>query len=147
VTLFMTLLAAFQVLIHRYTGQQDVLVGAPTAGRDRADTAGLIGYLVNPVVLRADFSEAPTFRSFLGQVRQTVIGALDHSRYPFPLLVKQLQLERDPSRSPLFQVFFVLQKSQFLNEAGITSLALGEAGVRIKLGELDLQSMSLDQRA
>jgi len=147
VTLFMTLLAAFQVLIHRYTGQKDILVGAPTAGRDRADMAGLIGYLVNPVVLRADFSEAPTFRNFLGQVRQTVIDALDHSGYPFPLLIKQLQLERDPSRSPLFQVFFVLQKSQLLNEAGITSLALGEAGVRIKLGGLDLESMSLEQRA
>jgi amino acid adenylation domain-containing protein len=147
VTLFMTLLAAFQVLIHRYTGQQDVLVGAPTAGRDRADVAGLIGYLVNPVVLRADFSEAPTFRSFLGQVRQTVIEALDHSRYPFPLLVKRLQLERDPSRSPLFQVFFVLQKSQLLNDTGITSLALGEAGVRIQIGELDLESISLEQRA
>src|SRR5436853_203430 len=143
----MTLLAACQVLSHRYTGQQDILVGAPTAGRDRADMAGLIGYLVNPVVLRADFSEAPTFRSFLDQVRQTVIEALDHSRYPFPLLVKQLPLERDPSRSPLFQVFFVLQKSQLLNEAGITSLALGEAGVRIKIGELDLESMSLEQRA
>jgi amino acid adenylation domain-containing protein len=147
VTLFMTLLAAFQVLIHRYTGQQDVLVGAPSAGRDRADMAGLVGYLVNPVVLRADFSEAPTFRSFLGQVRQTVIEALDHSRYPFPLLVKQLQLERDPSRSPLFQVFFVLQKSQLLNDTGITSLALGEAGVRIQIGELDLESIPLEQRA
>ncbi|HVG17980.1 MAG TPA: amino acid adenylation domain-containing protein, partial [Blastocatellia bacterium] len=145
-TLFMTLLAAFQVLIRRYAGQEDVLVGSPTAGRDRADLAGLIGYLVNPVVLRADFSEAQTFRSFLDQVRQTVIEALDHSRYPFPLLVKQLQLERDPGRSPIFQVFFVLQKSQSVNEAGITSLALGEAGVRIKIGELELESMSLGQR-
>ena len=146
-TLFMTLLAAFQVLIHRYTGQDDLLVGSPTAGRDRADMAGLIGYLVNPVGLRADFSEAPTFRQFLGQVRQTVIGALNHSRYPFPLLVKQLQLERDTSRSPLFQVFFVLQKSQLHNETGITSLALGEAGARIQIGELEMESMSLEQRA
>jgi amino acid adenylation domain-containing protein len=147
VTLYMTLLAAFQILIHRYTGQSDLLVGSPTAGRDRADLAGLIGYLVNPVGLRADFSEAPTFRQFLDQVRQTVIEALNHSHYPFPLLVKQLHLERDPSRSPLFQVFFVLQKSQLLHDAGITSLALGESGVRIKIGEMEMASMALEQHA
>jgi amino acid adenylation domain-containing protein len=146
VTLYMTLLAAFQTLIHRYTGQQDFIVGSPAAGRDRAESAGLVGYLVNPVGLRADFSGAQTFRGLLDQVRQTVIEALDHSSYPFPLLVKQLQIERYADRSPLFQVFFALQKSQLVSESGITSLALGEKGFRIKLGELDLESMSLEQR-
>jgi amino acid adenylation domain-containing protein len=145
-TLYMTLLAAFQTLIHRYTGQQDLIVGSPAAGRDRAELAGLVGYLVNPIGLRADFSGSPTFRSFLDQVRRTVIEALEHSRYPFPLLVKQLQIERYADRSPLFQVFFAFQKAQIASESRITSLALGAKGARIKLGELDLESMSLEHR-
>lgn len=99
-TLYMLTLAAFQTMLCRYTGQEDFLVGSPTAGRSRADFDGVVGYFVNPVVLRADCSGEPSFRIFLGRVRETVLEALKHTDYPFPLLVEHLKPERDPSRSP-----------------------------------------------
>ncbi len=111
-TLFTILLAAFQVLLYRYTGQEDILVGSPTAGRTQAALAKIIGYLANPVVLRAQLSGNFTFQEFIAQVRQTVIEAIAHQDYPFPLLVERLQSDRDLSRSPLFQTLFVLQKPQ-----------------------------------
>lgn len=88
-TLYMTLLAAFQALLYRYTGQEDLLVGSPTTGRSRADMVGIVGYFVNLVVLRANFSENPTFAEFLQQVRSTVIDAFQHQDYPFAQLVEQ----------------------------------------------------------
>ncbi len=146
VTLYMTLLAAFQVLLYRYTGQEDLLVGSPTIGRNRADLAELVGYFVNPVVLRADLSENPTFEGFLRQVRSTVLNAFKHQDYPFARLVEQLQPMRDPSRSPLFQVMFVLQKAHLHGQEGLAALALGETGARIKLGELELESRAMEKR-
>ena len=146
-TLYMTLLAAFQAVLYRYTGKTDFLVGSPTSGRSRTETAEIVGYFVNPVVLRADFSGTPSFDEILRRVRQTVFDALDHDGYPFPLLVKQLQPERDPSRSPLFQVFFALQKPQLLVQEGLAPFVMGTEGGRIKLGELTLESMSLKQQA
>ncbi|NMG08551.1 non-ribosomal peptide synthetase [Brasilonema sp. UFV-L1] len=145
-TLYMTMLAAFQVLLYRYTGQEDLLVGSPTTGRSRADLAGVVGYFVNPVVLRADLSGNPTFEAFLSQVRSTVLDAFAHQDYPFARLVEQLQPIRDPSRSPLFQVMFVLQKAHLQNQEGLAAFALGETGARIKLGELELESLSLEKR-
>ncbi len=145
-TLYMTLLAAFQVLLYRYTGQEDLLIGSPTTGRNRAALAELVGYLVNPVVLRANLAGDVTFENFLSQVRQTVLEAFEHQDYPLARLVEQLQPVRDPSRSPLFQVMFVLQKAQRLNEEGLAAFALGETGARIELGELELESVGLEQR-
>jgi amino acid adenylation domain-containing protein/FkbM family methyltransferase len=97
-------------------------------------------------VLRADFSGAPSFDEILGRVRQTVLDALAHDAYPFPLLVQQLQPERDPSRSPLFQVFFALQKPQLLVQEGLAPFIMGAEGARIELGGLSLESMSLEQQ-
>jgi natural product biosynthesis luciferase-like monooxygenase protein len=144
-TLFMTLLAAFQSLLHRYTDQEDLLTGCLTAGRDSAGLAGLVGYFVNPVVIRADLSGRPTFASFLDRVRQTAMAAFDHHRYPFPLLVERLQPERDAARSPIFQVMFILQKAYLLDRDGLSSLAIGESGALVKLGELWLESVSVKQ--
>jgi amino acid adenylation domain-containing protein len=143
-TLYMTLLAAFQVLLYRYTGQEDLLVGSPTIGRNRADLALLVGYFVNPVVLRGNLSGKPTFKTLLEKVRSCVVDALAHQDYPFAQLVEQLQPTRDPSRSPLFQVMFVLQKAHLLEES-LAAFALGETGVRIKLGELELESLRLEK--
>ncbi|MGK7905412.1 MAG: amino acid adenylation domain-containing protein [Hormoscilla sp.] len=145
-TLYMTLLAAFQVLLHRYTGQEDILVGSPTAGRNRAELAGLVGYFVNPVILRADLSGNPSFEVFLDRVRSSVLEAFKHQDYPFALLVEGLQPVRDLSRSPLFQVMFILHKAHLLDEQGLTQLALGESGARLNLGELELESWALEQR-
>jgi|GEM_PF-401820 len=109
-TLYMLLLAAFQVLLFRYTNQEEILVGSPTNGRSRAEFAPIIGYFVDSMVMRANLSGNPSFKEFLAQVNQTVLRGLAHQDYPFPLLVERLQPERDPSRSPLFQAYFILQK-------------------------------------
>ncbi|ARU63537.1 hypothetical protein CBW65_22905 [Tumebacillus avium] len=107
-TLFMTLLAAYQVFLHRYTGQEDILVGSPTAGRYLEEVEGLIGFFVNNLVLRADLSGTPTFAEFLAQVRQTALDAFTHEKVPFEMLVKELQPERNMSTTPLFQTMFAL---------------------------------------
>jgi amino acid adenylation domain-containing protein len=106
VTLFMTLLAAFKVLLHRYTGQDDIVLGSPIAGRDRAEVKGLIGCFLNLMVLRTELSGNPSFDEVLERVRQTTVGAYTHQDLPFEKLLEELQPERDLSRAPLFQVFF-----------------------------------------
>ncbi|MBA3947366.1 MAG: amino acid adenylation domain-containing protein, partial [Herpetosiphonaceae bacterium] len=108
-TLFMTLLAAFQTLLYRYTGQTDLLVGSPIAGRTRAETEGLIGFFVNTLVLRTDLGGNPSFRELLARTRDTALQAYDHQDLPFEMVVEAVQPERDLSRSPLFQVMVVFQ--------------------------------------
>jgi hybrid polyketide synthase/nonribosomal peptide synthetase FtdB len=108
-TLFMVLVTLLEVLLHRISGQGEFALGASVAGRDRADLDRVVGHFVNSVVLRANLAANPSFRELLRQVRKTVLGAFEHQDYPFPLLVERLQPTRDPSRSALFQVSFVLQ--------------------------------------
>ncbi|MDW8319679.1 MAG: condensation domain-containing protein, partial [Anaerolineae bacterium] len=116
VTLFMTLLAAFQTLLHRCANQDDICVGTPIANRTRREIEGLIGFFVNTLVLRSRFDLAsspagPTFRELLKQVRETALAAYAHQDVPFETLVDALQPQRDMSHSPLFQVMFVLQNA------------------------------------
>jgi amino acid adenylation domain-containing protein len=111
-TPFMTLLAAFQTLLHRYTGQADITVGTPIANRSRAETEGLIGYFVNMLALRIDLSDDPTFRALLRRVRAVALEAYEHQELPLEILVETLQPQRDLSRTPLFQVMFVLQNNR-----------------------------------
>jgi amino acid adenylation domain-containing protein/non-ribosomal peptide synthase protein (TIGR01720 family) len=144
-TLYMTLLAAFQTLLYRHTGQDDLLIGTPTSGRNSVETAGGVGYFVNPVVLRAPLSGRLTFAEFLAGVRRTVLAAFAHQDYPFDLLVKHLQPQRDPSRSPLFQAMFTLQRAHLLTDEGLAAFALGTAGARLELGGLKFESMALAQ--
>ncbi len=146
-TPFMGLLAAFQVLLHRYTHQEDLLVGSPTSGRNSADLAGLVGYFVNPLIFRADLSGGPTFPQFLDQVRDTVLGAFEHQEYPLALLVERLQPERDPSRSPLFQAMFILQKMYTPSGEDLAAFAPGRAGTRTQLGGLSVEPLCLSQRS
>jgi amino acid adenylation domain-containing protein len=107
-TLFMTLLAGFQGLLARFTGQEDVSVGAPVAGRTRVETEGLIGFFVNTLVLRGDLSGDPDFLELLGRVRETALEAYSHQELPFEKLVEEIRPERSLSHSPLFQVVFQL---------------------------------------
>jgi len=109
VTLFMTLMAAFKVLLYRYSGQPDIIVGTPIANRNRREIEGLIGLFINTLVLRTDLSGEPTFRELLARVKEVALGAYANQDVPFEKLVEELQPVRDMSRSPLFQVMFALQ--------------------------------------
>jgi hypothetical protein len=111
VTLFMSLMAAFQTLLHRYARQDDVVIGADIANRNRAETEALIGFFVNMLVMRADFSGDPTFAAMLRQAREVSLEAFAHQDVPFDRLVDELQPERSSSYNPLFQVAFVLQNA------------------------------------
>jgi amino acid adenylation domain-containing protein len=108
-TLFMTLLAAFQTLLHRYTHQDDILVGTDVANRNQVETEGLIGFFVNLLALRTDLSGNPRFRELLQRVREVTLGAYAHQDLPFEKLVEALRPERHENHTPLFQVLFVLQ--------------------------------------
>src|SRR4029077_1619203 len=109
VTLFMTLLASWQMLLARYSGQSDIAVGVPIAGRTRVETNGLIGCFVNTLVLRSRVRREERVRDLLRQVRERTLEAYEHQEVPFEKLVEELQPERDLSRQPLFQVMFGLQ--------------------------------------
>jgi amino acid adenylation domain-containing protein len=109
VTLFMLLMGAFQAWLHRYSGQDDVFVGSPIAGRTRVETESVMGLFLNTLVFHGDLSGDPTFSQFLKRIRQVALEAYAHQDLPFERLVDTLQPERDLSRSPLFQVMFVLQ--------------------------------------
>ncbi len=145
-TLSMTLLAAFNLLLHRYTGQDDILVGSPTAGRSRGAFAGIVGYFVNPLVLRTDLAGNPSFSALLERVRGCVLSAFAHQDYPFPTLVEHLQPTRDPSRSPLFQVLFVLQQAPTSEMADLAAFAVGASGHSLTLGELRFEALALEQQ-
>ncbi|MFC0215898.1 amino acid adenylation domain-containing protein [Paenibacillus chartarius] len=110
-TLYMVLLAAFKVLLSKYSGQSDIVVGSPIAGRSHADTAGMLGMFVNSLAIRSDVSAGKTFRELVADVKTTVLSAFEHQDYPFELLVEKLQLTRDLSRNPLFDTVLVWQNA------------------------------------
>jgi aspartate racemase len=145
-TLFMTLLAAFKILLHRYTGQDDLVVGTPIANRNRLEIEGLIGFFVNTLVLRTDLAGNPSFRELLRRVREVCLGAYARQDLPFERLVEELRLERDMSRNPLFQVMFVLENIS-LRSAELPGLTLSaiEADSETALFDLTLQIIDAKQ--
>ncbi|MHB9858115.1 amino acid adenylation domain-containing protein [Streptomyces sp. YIM S03343] len=136
-TPFMTLMAAFAVVLQRYAGQDDLVIGAPVAGRTRPELEPLIGFFVNTLALRADLTGDPTFREALARVRATCLGAYAHQELPFERLVEELHPKRDLSRSPLFQVSFVFQNIDMpeldLGGLRVTPLTLESATARFDL--------------
>jgi amino acid adenylation domain-containing protein/thioester reductase-like protein len=142
-TLFMTLLAAFQTLLHRYSGQERFLVGSVTAGRSHAELAGLVGYFINPIPLKADFSGNPTFSEVLQRVRTITLGAFEHQEYPLALLAKKLGIQRDSSRPPLFETMLILQKAHEAEVQALSPFALGLDGARMTMDGLTLESIAL----
>ncbi|TRU41490.1 MAG: amino acid adenylation domain-containing protein, partial [Microcystis aeruginosa Ma_QC_Ca_00000000_S207] len=137
VTLFMTLLTAFKVLLYRYTGQEDILVGTPIANRTRSELAGLIGFFVNTLVLRTDLAGNPSFSEALKQVRKTATDAYDHQDLPFEMLVEALQPERNMSYTPLFQVMFGLD-NEVLNEMDLEGIKATPQPLEFKKAKFDL---------
>lgn len=145
-TLYTTLLSAFNVLLHRYTGQDDLVVGSPNAGRNRAEMSALQGYFVNTLVMRNDLSGDPTFTDLLDRIRTNARSAFAHADIPFSMLVEKLQPQRDASMSPLFNVMFVLQKSPMHGDQDLSVFGLGEGGARISAGGLTLESIRLERQ-
>jgi amino acid adenylation domain-containing protein len=144
-TMFMTLLAAYQTLLHRYSGQAEVVVGIPVANRQRAETEGLIGFFVNTLALRASFEGDQSFRELLRQVRERALGAYAHQDLPFERLVEELRLDRSLNRTPLFQAIFTLQNFAPARAASSgeraqlsSSLAISSLGVEVGAAKFDL---------
>ncbi|HEY8207243.1 MAG TPA: amino acid adenylation domain-containing protein [Myxococcaceae bacterium] len=145
-TLFAVLLAGFQLLLSRYSGQRDVTVGAPIAGRSRADRDRLVGYLVNPVPLRARIDPHATFSTAISQARRSLLEAIEHQEYPFATMAERLRLPRDPGRAPGFQVMLVLEQAQAAGRP-LAALVLGHGAARVELGGLVLSPFSVEPRA
>src|SRR6185312_16315366 len=137
VTLFMTLLTAFQVLLSRYSGQEDISVGSVIANRNRGEIEGLIGFFVNTLVLRSQVKREMSLGSLLEQVKETTLGAYEHQDVPFEKLVEELEPERDLSRQPLFQVMFVLQNVP-REKLKLAELQISEMGVKFGEVKFDL---------
>ncbi len=144
-TPFMALLAAFKILLLRYTGQPDLVVGTPVANRGRAETAGLVGFFVNTLALRTDLSGDPSFRQALRRVRATATGAYAHEELPFERLVEALNAERSLSRTPVFQVMFLLDEQPVrpFRLPGL-ELALMEMDAGVSMFDLSLHLESTD---
>lgn len=145
-TLYAVLLAAYLLLLHRYSGQDDVLVGSVAAGRSLAGFANIVGYFINPVVLRATLSANLTVREMIGEVRRILLEALEHSDFPLALLAERLQPGRSPGHTPLFQVMFIWQKARRGGDPDAAALALGESGLVVRTGELELEPVSVPQQ-
>ncbi|MFC7644715.1 amino acid adenylation domain-containing protein [Streptosporangium lutulentum] len=126
-TLFMVVLAAYQVLLSRHSGQDDIMVGSPFAGRERVELEPVVGYLANTLVLRGDLSGDPSFADLLGRTRTTVLEAMAHQDVPFEKLLAELEVERDLSRTPLFQTMAILHSQD------------GEGGSRDTFADLALE--------
>jgi aspartate racemase len=137
VTLFMTLLAGFDVLLHLYTEQVDIVVGTDVANRNQVTTENVIGFFINQLVLRTDLAGNPTFRELLGRVREVTLGAYAHQDLPFDRLVKALRPERELSRAPLFQVKFAVQNLP-LRTIELSGLTLNSVEIDMERAHLDL---------
>ncbi|NEO97868.1 MAG: amino acid adenylation domain-containing protein [Symploca sp. SIO2E9] len=145
VTLFMTLLAAFDTLLYRYSGQSDILIGSPIANRNQSEIEGLIGFFVNTLVLRTHIEGNPSFTELLTQVREIAMAAYSHQDLPFEMLVEALQPDRDISYTPLFQVMFALN-NESLSQLNLTGLTLTPLTVESQTSKFDL-TLVMEKRA
>jgi amino acid adenylation domain-containing protein len=138
-TLFMVLLAAYQVLLYRLTAQSRFAVGVPTSGRSRAEFSDLAGYFVNVLPLIADFTKLRTFADFLTDVRRRTLDSFAHDSYPFPMMVERLGIPRSFNLPPVFQTMFVFHKAYGRQSPDFVALAMSEPGARLNVGGLELE--------
>ena len=141
-TLYMVLLSLFKVLLYRYSGQRDIIIGSPVAGRPKSEFAHLVGYFVNPVALRTHPSGNKAFLDYLAEARQIMLGALEYQNYPFSLLVEKLQPERAEGVWPFYQVMFVLQGTA-ISVPEAAALALGMPGMAMEWAGMEIESVTL----
>src|SRR5581483_8577127 len=146
VTLFTLMLAAYQTLLFRYTNQEDIVIGTPALGRNRVDLEKVIGYLANPVMLRANFAGNPTLKELLDQTKLSVLEGLEHQDFPFPLLVERLQPKRDPSHSPIYQTLFIWDRPRTRGAQDLAQLGRGELVQRIAEEGLKLEPFAYGQQ-
>lgn len=144
-TMFMTLMAAYHVWLYRHSRQEDLLVGTATAGRSRREFMNLVGDFVNPVVIRGDVSGNPTFNAFLAQIRRKILGAFDNQDFPLPLLVEKLAPARDPSRNPIYQTMFILQRAQAGGDRGLQSFMTGQGEGAMSFSGIEVEALEIDQ--
>src|SRR5467141_990366 len=140
----MTLLAAFQTLLHRYTEAEDIVVGSPIAGRNRAEIEELIGFFINTLALRTDLSGDPTFREVLARVKETAVGAYAHQDLPFEKLVEELQPERDLNRNPFFQMMFQFQNASRA-PLELEGLTISQLDVLTETAKFDLMLAAIEE--
>lgn len=145
-TLFTALLSGFEVLLHRYCNQEDLLVGCPLAGRNQSELHGIVGYFINPVAMRSQVDDDPTFTEFLKRTGQKVIGAIENQQYPMSRLVDRLKVRRDPSRSPVFQVSFSMERIPGIDEQGIAVFLIGQGGHEFHVGDMTVETVDLTLR-
>jgi natural product biosynthesis luciferase-like monooxygenase protein/FkbM family methyltransferase len=145
-TPFMGLLAAFGILLCRFAGQRQALIGTPTSGRGAAAWADVVGYFVNPVALRVELAGEPGFSGLLARLRPVVLAAYAHQEFPLAMVAERLAGERDPSRSPIFQAMLILQQAQRPELEPLAAFALGEGGARLAWAGLALESLRLGWR-
>jgi amino acid adenylation domain-containing protein len=146
-TAFALLVAGLRLVLYRYSGQEEVLIGTPASGRTRPEWRTIVGYFVNPVVLRLKVRQVWTVSELIQDAGRALVEALEHQDFPFPLIVEGLHPVRDLSRSPLFQVMLAFQKNPFEEDRGFSLFALGEPGQRLPLGPLELELVGLENQS
>ncbi|MBI3434538.1 MAG: amino acid adenylation domain-containing protein, partial [Proteobacteria bacterium] len=142
-TLFCVLLAAFNVLLHRLSGDTDIVVGTPTLGRVRAEFATAVGYFVNPVPVRTRLDSAQSFRGLMANIGANVRAALEHQEFPFARIVRDLDIARDPGRSPVFQVMFAMERPAEIDAHGFAATLLNTEGAAIQIRDFKIESVAV----
>jgi amino acid adenylation domain-containing protein len=142
-TLFTVLLCAFNVLLHRLTGDSDIVVGTPAGGRIRAELEDCVGYLVNALPLRTRIEHGQSFSDLLTKIDATVRGALSHQEFPFARMVRDLDVARDPTRSPIFQVMFAMERSAVIDSHGLAVTLLNTEGASISIRDFKIDVVAV----
>ncbi|MEM7699800.1 MAG: SDR family NAD(P)-dependent oxidoreductase, partial [Verrucomicrobiota bacterium] len=145
-TLFTTLLSGYEILLHRYCQQDDIVVGAPLAGRNQSEVRDAVGYFINPVPMRSTLEDGVSVGEFIEGNRDKVSGALENQQYPLARLVDRLDVVRDPGRSPLFQVSFSMEKVPGIDDQGIAVFLIGKGGHTFHVGDLSMETIDLTTR-
>ncbi|MFP6873560.1 MAG: amino acid adenylation domain-containing protein [Verrucomicrobiales bacterium] len=145
-TLYTTMLSAYNVLFHRYCGQDDIVVGSPMAGRNQGELGGIIGYFINPVPLRSRIDDDPSFADLIARTAAGVNAAIEYQDYPLVRIVDDLNVVRDPGRSPLFQVSFAMERVPGVDEQGIAVFLIGKGGHQFEVGDMTVETIDLNMR-